>query len=256
SYKFNETISIQAGYSRRIRRPRLWDLNPFFNITNNFNIRTGNPNLQPEFTDSYELTSVYIRQKTSLSASIYFRYTTDVVERVSVFEDNVNTTTPLNIGTNATTGLEITGKYSMKRWWTLNGDFNFNQFQREGEFQETDFDFDGNQWSARLVSKFKLPKNLEFEITGNYRSKVKNVQGVQSASPSIDLGFRQKIMKGKIVANLGVRDLFKSRIFENIIDDDEFYLYSWSQRGRFITFGLSYGFGKGEAMTYSGGRRR
>ena len=93
-------------------------------------------------------------------------------------------------------------------------------------------------------------------MTGNYRSKFKTVQGVQSASPSVDLGFRQKIMKGKLVANLGVRDLFKSRIFESIIDESDFYLYSWNQRGRFITFGMSYGFGKGEAMTYSGGRRR
>ena len=43
SYKLSETISMQAGYSRRIYRPRLWDLNPFFDIRNNFNIRTGNP---------------------------------------------------------------------------------------------------------------------------------------------------------------------------------------------------------------------
>jgi len=44
SYKVNEKISLQAGYSRRIFRPRLWDLNPFFNIRNNFNIRAGNIN--------------------------------------------------------------------------------------------------------------------------------------------------------------------------------------------------------------------
>jgi outer membrane receptor for ferrienterochelin and colicin len=47
SYKFSKLFSLQAGYSRRIYRPRLWDLNPFFNIRNNFNIRTGNPELQP-----------------------------------------------------------------------------------------------------------------------------------------------------------------------------------------------------------------
>ena len=52
SYKISERFSLQAGYSRRIYRPRLWDLNPFFNIRNTVIIRTGNPNLQPEFTDS------------------------------------------------------------------------------------------------------------------------------------------------------------------------------------------------------------
>ena len=54
---------MQAGYSRRIYRPRLWDLNPFFNIRNNFNIRVGNPNLLPEFTDSYEVTSIFNLKK-------------------------------------------------------------------------------------------------------------------------------------------------------------------------------------------------
>ncbi|NNC83324.1 MAG: TonB-dependent receptor [Flavobacteriales bacterium] len=256
SYKFTENLSFQIGYSRRIKRPRLWDLNPFFNITNNFNVRTGNPDLLPEYTDSYELTGIYIMKKTSLSSSLYYRYTTDVMERVSVFEDNVNTTTPLNIGTNATTGIEVTGKYSANRWLTLNGDFNLNRFERKGEFQDTDFDFTGQQWSGRLTSKFKVSRDLEFEITGNYRSKFQTVQGVQSSSPSVDLGLRQKFMDGKLVANVGVRDLFKTRIFESVIDEEDFYLYSWNQRGRFITFGLSYGFGKGEAMSYSGGRRR
>ena len=42
---------------------------------------------------------------------------------------------------------------------------------------------------------------------------------------------------------------------ESVIDQPEFYLYSFEQRGRFITLGFSYGFGKGEAMTYSGRRR-
>ena len=55
SYKFSRNGSVQAGYSRRIFRPRLWSLNPFFNVRNNFSIYTGNPDLLPEFTDSYEI---------------------------------------------------------------------------------------------------------------------------------------------------------------------------------------------------------
>lgn len=94
SYKINDNVSLQAGYSKRIFRPRLWDLNPFFNIRNNFNIRRGNPNLQPEYTDSYELTGIYKIGKASFSSSIYHKYTTEVVERVSTFIDNVTTTTP------------------------------------------------------------------------------------------------------------------------------------------------------------------
>ncbi len=54
--------------------------------------------------------------------------------------------------------------------------------------------------------------------------------------------------------NVSVRDAFSSRIEESIIDRTEFYLYTFRQRGRFITLGFSYGFGKGDAMTYSGSR--
>ena len=55
AYKFNEINSIQLSYSRRINRPHFWYLNPFNNYTDARNIRTGNPNLNPEYTDSYEL---------------------------------------------------------------------------------------------------------------------------------------------------------------------------------------------------------
>lgn len=255
SYKVSENLAIQAGYSRRVFRPRLWDLNPFFNIRNNFNIRAGNPNLQPEFTDSYELTSIYDIGEASMSSSFYHRYTTDVVERVSTFANNVTVTTPQNIGTNSLFGFETNGKYSPVKWLTFNGNFNYTYFDRKGVFENQNFDFTGNQWSARLDSKIKLPADIDFEITGNYRSSFETVQGNQSGFAFMNLGIRKKFIKGKVVANLGVRDVFASRIQENFVNQPTFEIYNFRQRGRFITFGVSYAFGKGEAMSYSGRRR-
>lgn len=256
SYKINDNVSFQAGYSKRIFRPRLWDLNPFFNISNNFNVRQGNPNLQPEFTDSYELTSIYKIGKASFSSSLYHKYTTEVVERVSTFADNVTTTTPENIGTNASVGFETNGKYNVNKWLVLTGDFNFNFFDRVGAFQEQSFNFSGNQWSSRLGSKIGLPADIDLELTGNYQSGFKTFQGDVTGYAFLDLGVRKKILKGKAVVNLGIRDMFESRISETFVSQPTFQTYSFSQRGRFVTLGLSYGFGKGEAMTYSGGRRR
>ncbi len=255
SYKISDNVSFQAGYSRRIFRPRLWDLNPFFNIRNNFNIRAGNPDLLPEYTDSYEITSIYKIGKASLSSSLYHRYTTEVVERVATFEDNVTLTIPENIGTNATIGFETNGKYSPAKWLTLTGDFNFNYFDRKGEFENQNFDFSGNQWSTRLGSKIGLPADIDLELNGNYRSGFETVQGRQSGFAFLDLGLRKKLIKGKIVANLGVRDVFASRISERFVNQPTFENYDFSLRGRFITFGLSYAFGKGEAISYSGRRR-
>lgn len=255
SFKVNENFSLQAGYSRRILRPRLWDLNPFFNIRNNFNIRAGNPDLQPEFTDSYELTSIYRIGKAFLSSSLYYRFTKDAVERVASFEDNVTITRPENIGTNSIVGFETNGKYSPVKWLTITGDFNFNYFKRKGIFENQNFDFTGNQWSARLGTQIKLPFNFDLELNGNYRSGFETVQGRQSGYPFLDLGLRKKILKGKIVFNLGIRDLFASRIQERFVNQDMFESYNFGLRGRFFTFGMSYGFGKGEAFSYSGRTR-
>ena len=256
SYKLTEAFSVQGGYSRRIFRPRLWDLNPFFNIRNNFSIRTGNPDLLPEFTDSYEISSIYIAGKASLNFSIYYRYTTDVVERVSTFENNVNTTMPMNIGTKRSTGLELNAKYTASKKLSFNGDFNYNYFNRQGELESTSFDFNADQWSSKITSKIKFPAGIDFEITGRYRSKYQTVQSEVSGNLFADIGMRKKIMKGRGVLNFSVRDLFASRIRESVTSQDDFYTYSFRQRGRFITLGFSYGFGKGEAMEFSGARRR
>lgn len=254
SYKLNEFVSFQAGYSRRIRRPRLWDLNPFFNLRNNFNIRTGNPNLMPEFTDSYELNSIFVLEGLSLNVGAYHRYTTDVIQRVSTFDDGVTFTTPENVGTDRTTGAEMNAKYTPARWLVLNADANYNYFNRVGEFEGNSFDFNASRWSSELTAKLKLPWDIDLEVSGQYRSPYQTFQGMVSQNRWMDLGIRKKILKGRGIFNIGVRDVFASRIEITETDQPDFYVYSWGQRGRFLTFGFSYGFGKGEAMEYSGRR--
>ena len=256
SYKVTEAFSLQAGYSKRIFRPRLWDLNPFFNIRNNFSIRTGNPNLLPEFTDSYEVSSIYIAEKTSSNMSIYYRNTTNVVERISVFENNVNTTKPLNIGTNQATGIEFNTKYTHSKTLSFNADLNYNFFVRKGELNDVIFDFNADQWTTKIRSKIKLPSDIDFELTGQYESRLQTIQNSFSPVYFADMGLRKKILDGRGVINFSIRDIFASRVRESEIDQSNFYIYSRRQRGRFITAGFSYGFGKGEAMEFSGQRRR
>lgn len=256
SYKISDGFSVQAGYSRRINRPGLRQLNPFNNIRNNFNISRGNPNLQPEYTDSYEVTSIHKIKNASLNFSLYNRYTTDVVENIITFENNISTSQPENIGTSNTIGFEANGKYNPVNWFTLTGDFNINYFDRTGVFEEQNFDFKGNRWNSSITSKFKLPLEFDFEMSGNYNSNFVSIQGEVSESYFIDFGVRKKILKGKVILNLSVRDAFATRIDENFSSQEDFYSLSSRQRGRFVTFGISYGFGKGEAMEFSGQRGR
>lgn len=255
SYKINEQFSMQAGYSRRIWRPGLWNLNPFLNIRNNFSIRTGNPDLQPEFTDSYEITGIYVFENLSLNFSVYHRYTTDVVEQIATFENEVSTSKPVNIGSNRASGLEFNAKYNPISWFTVLTDLNYLYFTRKGSFENTVFDFNADQYSAKVMSKFKLPADIDVEIVGQYRSRVQMVQGTMSENIFADLGVRKKLMNGRAVINLSVRDIFRSRIMEMNTFQPDFSLYNWRRRGRFVTIGFSYGFGKGEAMEFSGQKR-
>lgn len=256
SYKVSEWLSFQAGYSKRIFRPRLWNLNPFFNIKNNYSIRVGNPNLQPEYTDSYEFTNIFKIGRATLNASIYHRFTTDIVERVVTFENNVTISKPLNIGTNAATGFEINGRYSPSKWLSFNGDFNVNAYKRRGNYEEQSFDFSSKRWSSRLTTKIKAPSDIDVEISGKYQSEYQTVQSNIKPSGSIDIGLRKKMLKGKAVISLSVRDLFETQVYGRSVSKTDYHLNFEGKRGRFITLGFSYGFGKGEAMTYSGRRRR
>lgn len=254
SYKVSDKLSFQAGYSRRIYRPRLWDLNPFFNLSNNYNIRSGNPDLMSEYTDSYEVTSIYRIGKASLSSSIYYQYTSDVIERVSTIQGNTVYYRPYNVGINNKIGFETNGKYIPTKWLTIDADFNFNYFGRKGVFENQIFDFSGSQWSLRMTPKFKLKYDIDLEFTGNYQSGYETVQGETSGYTTLDVGIRKKVMKGKIMLNLAVRDVFESRIRETFVSQETFENYSFGLRSRQIAFGISYGFGKGEAMNYTGRR--
>ena len=255
SYKFTDYLSLQAGFSKRIFRPRMWDLNPFFNIRNNFVIRTGNPELLPEFSDSYELTAIYNLNKISFNVGLYHLFTTDVIERITQVENNVSITRPENIGTNRSTGIEFNAKYSPVDWLTFNGDFNYNYFNRKGTRESSSFDFNSSQWSSTLNTKMKLPAQFDFEITGFYWSKVRTIQSVRSGNFFADVGLRKKLMKGKTIINLSVRDVFASRMTESETEQPGFHLYNYHRRGRFVTVGISYGFGKGDAMEFSGQKR-
>jgi len=255
SYKMNSAISMQAGYSKRIFRPRLWDLNPFVSFRDNFNLSTGNPNLNPEFTDSFEITSIFQFVGGSLNFSLYHRVTDDVIERITTFENNVTTSRPDNIGTNNATGIELNAKYSPARWITFTTDFNYNTFKRKGQFESINFDFTGNRWTSKLTGKFKLPANFTLETTGNYGSKYQNIQSKIASNVYMNLGIRKKMMKGRLNASLSLRDVFASRKRQSITDQVGFYKISERQNGRFVTLGLSFGFGKGEVMEFSGQKR-
>ena len=252
SYKVSDLFSLQLGYSKRVSRPSLWDLNPFYNIRSSISITTGNPNLQPEYTDSFEITSIHKLGKLSINWAVFNRYTTNYIEEIVSYQDNVSITKPENVGDNNTLGLEANIKYRPFKWMTLDSEFIYTSFKRNGSFDAVSFDFKGDNNFWGLTGQFKLPAKIDLEIKGIYRGAYKTLQQEVVSNLYANFGLRKKILKGKVVLNLSIRDLFESRHTESITDQSDFYLQSDFRRGRFVTFGVSYGFGKGEAMEFSG----
>ena len=255
SYKFTKSFSLQAGYSRRIYRPRLWDLNPFFNIRNSFNYRKGNPDLRSEYSDSYEISAIYLKGIASFNMSVYQLYTTNTIESVTTFQDNISVSGPENLGTKRVNGLELNGKINPSKRIVISGDFNYNTFDRKATWQSQSFDFKGNSWNTEITSKFKFPKDLDVEVSWNDQSGFKTIDGESAPSWFLNLGARKKLLKGKGVISLNIRDLFETRVRENSTIRNNFNIWSRSVYGRFWVVGFSYGFGKGEAMEFQGRRR-
>lgn len=253
TYKFSDGFSLQAGYSKRISRPDLDDVNPFASYRDEYNLRKGNPDLQSEYTHAFELTMVKIFPLGSLSGSLFHRRTSDVMSQILTVENNVTTTSYENIGKSYSTGIEINSKLNPAKWFTIMLDTYYSNYQRRGQYQEINFDFNSNYWWGRLTTKLKLPAGIDAEIRMRHRSQYKDVQSLRKAQSTMDLGIRKKIMKGRGIFHLSVNDLFNSRNTISVSDEEGFYSYSEYKRGgRRVILGFSFGFGKGEAMEFSG----
>lgn len=240
SYDLPKQNSIQLSYSRRIRRPRFWDLNPFFTFSDNQNFFSGNPDLDPELTNSLELSHIKYFGKGSISSSLYYRHTNDVIQRIREFntEDQTTFTQPKNLASRDDMGLEFTFSYNPQKWMRFNGNLNFFRSITEGEeFGRADT----YSWFARMTNKMTLWKQLDVQTTFNYRAPRETTQGRRRAMWTINLGLSKDILKKKGTLTLSARDLFNTRRRMWTVEDVDFFEegdFQW--RSRQITLNLNY----------------
>jgi len=108
SFELPGRNTLQVSYSRRINRPYYRLLSPFYNFINPYYIRTGNPDLDPEFTHSMEMGYMKNREIASLSSSVYYRYSDGVIQRIQTANDEgVTIARPENLSVERSYGLEL-----------------------------------------------------------------------------------------------------------------------------------------------------
>lgn len=245
TYNVTKNNSLQASYSRRINRPGFRELNPFSSITDARNIRTGNPDLDPEFTDSYELGYLYNYSSGNVYFGAYYRFTDDVVERVrfaeTIDDEVVTFTRPQNLSTQDAYGFELNGSKDLFSWWNLNANMNFYRSITEGEFNGEALNADTYTMSSRFTSRWKIPNIFDVQFTGFYRAPEETTQGRRQAFYAFDIGATREIMQNKATLAFNVRDIFNTRKFRSETFTDAFYERNEFQWGiRQITLSFTY----------------
>jgi outer membrane receptor protein involved in Fe transport len=242
SYELNKDNSLQLGYSRRIQRPRHWWLLPFFSFTDSRNNFSGNPNLDPEFTDSYELGHLKYWKKGSILSSVYYRYTTNVIERITFSDaEGITRRLPVNIGFSNSFGAEFSGSYQLAKWWDLRGSFNFYREITDGNYAGVTYSSDALAWSTRLNSKWAIKKKVNVQASFNYRAPQQSPQGENKASYSLDTGASMDVLKGNGTISLNVKDIFNTRKRRSISYGEYFTSESEMQwRSRSVRLSFTY----------------
>ncbi len=243
SYDLPADNAVQVSYSKRLRRPRFRELNPFSSFSDNRNIFTGNPDLRPEFTDLMELGHIKYWDKASLSSSIYYRHTKGKVDRIRTLTSDGVTflTRPENLLSEDAYGFEFVASYNPAKWWTINGSFNFFRAITDGGNLGENFKADTYSWFTRGTSRFTVLKNTDLQVRFDYRAPEQTPQGRRRSMYSLDLAASRDILKQKGTITFSVRDLLNSRRWRSTAIGEDFFTdtdFQW--RARQATLTLSY----------------
>ncbi|MEX2485701.1 MAG: TonB-dependent receptor [Brumimicrobium sp.] len=237
---------IFASYSRRINRPSAYHLNPFPTYSDPLNLRQGNPALQPEYINSYELGYEKNWDRLTLTSTVYFKETVSRIQRIRKFyDDGVSVTTFDNVDESYDMGLEIIGSYSPFDWWKNMISFNGYETRLAANIDGVELRNRGVSWDVKLNSTFYMfDKTTIAQINAQYISPRYTVQGVFQRNPGIDVGLNRLLLDKKLSIGLRLTDIFDQKGFymeinnENVVQNTE---YKWTTRRLYFT--LSYKFG-------------
>ena len=238
SYQVTPNDQLQLNYTRRLRRPWGGQLNSFRNTSDASTVSFGNPQLTPEFSNSFSLN--YLRTWTlhSLLVSAYYRPTSDVMQRINwqSSTDGLMYMTTKNLAHSMSSGLEITAKNKLFKILDLSTSANFFYYKLDGFSYVIDNQTvtgKGNHnftWNARMQASLRLPYDISVQTTLRYRSRQVISQGYRKASYGMDFGVRKNFFNKMFTVSLNCRDLLDSRKWENYTSSDTFTRYQKNRR--------------------------
>lgn len=264
--QLNEDDQMQLNYSRRIRRPNFWQLSPFIDINDPANIRQGNPQLKPEFINSFEFNYSHNYGKGNFLAVLYFRNNPDDITEYSdtitaaqyvqmqnaAVDPNAILNTYINAGVTNRYGAEFTLQHKWNENFEITPTVNLQYRTVKARVKDLDLSNEGFNWDAKLTMNYKIVtrnaslfNKLGFQLLGEYESAEVIPQGRRKAQYSVDFAIRKDFLKNdKANLTFGINDVFNTNRWGTIYDTKEFYQDAyrrWNVRSFRLTFTYKFG---------------
>jgi len=242
SKQFESDHQLLASYSRRIDRPHGWALDPFVNYIDAYNIRIGNPALEPEYIDSYELSYQKRLKKSFISLETYYRVDKNKITRIkSLQEDGTIVHTFQNLNRDYSLGAELMVNADLSRWLQMNGSVNVYNYWLEGNVEDEDVSTGSTNWDGRMNVTLKLKYDFRVQLTGFYRGPSVTAQGQREGFFMSNMAIRKDLFQKKFSATISVRDMFDSAKREMTTSGPGFTSYDLFKReAPIVSLNLSY----------------
>jgi outer membrane receptor protein involved in Fe transport len=190
SRKLGNGNLIKAAYNRRISRPSLRFLNPNLDASNPTQISQGNPVLDPEYTDNYELGYSTYFKETMLNFTTFFRNTTGSIQSVrTVQDDGVIFTTFENIGEEKAVGGSIFTNINISSKFSLNGSVETYYSMLNNGLGTSN---EGFVVSGRMFGNYSLPKDWQIQLFTFARGSRVQLQGTSGGFYMYGLGINKQ----------------------------------------------------------------
>jgi outer membrane receptor protein involved in Fe transport len=253
TYSLPNNNELQLNYSRRVNRPRGQQINPFRNYSDSTRITYGNPDLDPEFSSSVELNYIKNFDDQTISASVYYHHTNNVIQNVQFLNQETMESTYLNVATSQNTGLELVSKNRLFKILNLTSTLNLYYSKLDSSVYANPYNAlitttipgqSSFSWTANVLANLMFSNTLSGQITGRYASPQIIAQGTRQEKYSIDLGLRKTFLDRNLSVSLNVRDLLNSNKNKTTTSGTGFSQTSQSYfNSRVIGLSVSYNFG-------------
>lgn len=243
--KVGNDANFILSYSRRINRPSARMINPFENVSNPDVIRKGNPDLLPEYVNSFELGFTKSWGKTTVGASIFYNYINNIINQTNILDTTrISVMYPVNADWAQNYGAEFTFDQIITKWWKING--NASIFQNNVQGFSEDEKNSNNSFNGRINSKWTPAKNFSIQLTGYYSKPAVGLYTRIDPQTSFDIALK-KDFASSFSITLRATDIFNTLKSSYTSWGDNFTTDNWRKtETRVVYLSLSYKFGGGE----------